>query len=120
MFHADAKVVNAGLLKLALRQFEEKGFLVEHLKDFSDYPSMFPHIPSRGNQDVVHVYKHLPWVSVYDLGKDPIHATLEGGRRVLKAKEHHLWLVQPKGSLKHGLLSILRANLDVMIAPTNV
>jgi hypothetical protein len=120
MLHADAKVVNAGLLKLALRQFEEEGFLVEHLKDFLDYPSMFSHISSCGNQDIIHVHKHLPWVVVYDLSEDPIYATLEGGRRVLEAKEHYLWLVQAKGSLKHSLPSILRANLNVMIAPMNV
>jgi hypothetical protein len=120
MLHADAKVINACLLKLALRQFEEEGFLTEHLEDFSNYPPVFLHISSCGHQDIIHVYKHLPWVAVHDLSEDPIHAALEGGRRVLKAEEHHLWLVQAKGSLERSLPSILRANLDVMIAPMNV
>ena len=49
-----------------------------------------------------------------------VHVGLEGGQGVAKSKEHHSWLVEPKGGGEGCFPTVFRSDEDVVISPLDV
>ncbi|KAG5338578.1 hypothetical protein C0989_006974 [Termitomyces sp. Mn162] len=103
-----AKILNPGLFKLALLQFEIELVLAEAFQD--EHFSI--------DEDVVKVYTY--YALCYEILEDVVHHGLEGGRAVGESKEHNKqlkqFLVGPEGSLP--LVSFLDAH--IVVTPPDV
>ncbi|KAG5335022.1 hypothetical protein C0989_002454, partial [Termitomyces sp. Mn162] len=112
-----AKVLNLGLFKLALLQFEVELVLAEAFQDEASDPLVFfQHFGI--DEDVVKVYTH--YALCYEVLEDVIHHGLKGGGAIGESKEHNEQLKQsligPEGSLP--LISFL--NVHIVVTPPDV
>ncbi|KAG6867443.1 hypothetical protein C0993_002707 [Termitomyces sp. T159_Od127] len=102
------QILNPGLLKLTLLQFEVELMLAEVLQDNVCNLAML--LKRFGiDEDVVKIYTHYALYN--EVLEDVVHHCLEGGQAIGESKEHDEWFKQPPVGLEGSLPLISLLNI---------
>ncbi|KAG5336756.1 hypothetical protein C0989_011889 [Termitomyces sp. Mn162] len=111
------KILNPGLFKLALLQFEVELVLSEAFQDKASDPMvLLQHFSV--DEDVIKVYTHYALHN--EVPEDVIHHGLKGGRAVGESKEHNKQLEQSPVGLEGSLPFVSFLDMHVVVAPLDV